>query len=333
MNKSKPQISIVLVGRNDNYGGDFAARLQHSVAHTLSGIEKFGIHAELLFVNYNPLEEPPVSTFIDWKTTTARTPVRIITVPNAVHTQVLSIHSCKPLPVLEYIAKNAGIKRATGEYILCMNPDVLLPDEVFKTMQSLKSDCYYIADRIDFLDYENNKPAHLSRIHLTGHVLPYTKHSAFNLALTRFKNKLLCTWKFNSVNFKKLFDFLEWKVYYNNIEYKLHGNAAGDCMLMHKSKWQLLRGYNEHTFLPLHVDSIMVVQAAAAGLCEKVFSEPVLHREHERRFTSNTDNADEKMAYEYFQTEAKRLLHANKNYSYNREDWGLANFTLPEIQL
>ena len=333
MNRSNPHISFVLVGRNDNYGGDFADRLQRSVQHTLSGIQKFGIHAELLFVNYNPWEQPPITNFINWKVNAAQTPLRIITVPNTVHTQLLASHLSKPLPVLEYIAKNAGIRRALGEYILCMNPDILLPDAVFEAMRNLQTDTYYTADRIDFLDYENNIPAHFIRIHLKGHVQPYTQHSAFNLIIARCYNKLLCAWKLNSVHFKKLFDFLEWKVYYNNIEYKLHCNAAGDCMLMHKSKWQLLKGYNEQTFLPLHVDSLMVVQAAAAGLKEEIFGQPVLHREHERRFTSNTANSDERDAYEYFQAEAKLLLHANKNYTYNRDDWGLANFALPEIQL
>ena len=47
-------ISIVFVGRNDNYGGDFEKRLFDTVTYNTNLLEQAGIDYELIFVEWNP---------------------------------------------------------------------------------------------------------------------------------------------------------------------------------------------------------------------------------------------------------------------------------------
>ena len=56
------KISIVITGRNDNYGGDFSARLQRCVSYNHQELTSHKIDSELIFVNYNPLTLPPIAT-------------------------------------------------------------------------------------------------------------------------------------------------------------------------------------------------------------------------------------------------------------------------------
>ncbi len=331
--KPQPYLSIVIVGRNDNYGGDFKLRLQACLDHTVTNLISAKIPSEIIFVNYNPIPESSIENFIVWGKSNGYVSIRMFTVSHSIHEQLIASGNRKNVPVLEYLAKNVGIRRATGEYILCMNPDILLPEDFFTAVHSLKPNAYYKANRIDFKSFDRQVPSGFLRLHLKGHAHEYSSHSFLNYHLCLAKNYFLCTWKLYSGHFEKLFDFLSWKVYYNNVEFKFHCNAAGDFMLMHRDKWFELKGYNEQTRLSLHVDALMVIQAAMSGLHERVIASPVYHLEHERRYNSDTDNPEQLQAYQFFQTEAQQMFLLNKPKIYNDEDWGLSNFDLPKIEI
>jgi hypothetical protein len=66
MSSERPLLSIVLAGRNDNYGGNFAERLQACVNVLNRELSVLDIRTEVIFVNYNPLPEPAVRDFIHW---------------------------------------------------------------------------------------------------------------------------------------------------------------------------------------------------------------------------------------------------------------------------
>ena len=57
------------------------------------------------------------------------------------------------MPIFEYIAKNVGIRRANGEFVLVTNPDVLYNRPLLSLFakRRLERDRYYRADRYDVL--------------------------------------------------------------------------------------------------------------------------------------------------------------------------------------
>ncbi len=113
-------ISIVVVGRNDNYGGDFSARLKTTIDWNLSRFP----NSELIYIEWNPLEDKASDTL--WMA--ERYPnAKFFIVPNEVHKEIAG--SVK-FPILEYFAKNVGIRNATGEYIMLINADVLIGPDV-----------------------------------------------------------------------------------------------------------------------------------------------------------------------------------------------------------
>lgn len=129
------RLSIICAGRNDNHCGDFIDRLNKSLA-------TFPSDAEIILVEWNPPEEnAPLSKVI------SRRGVRVITVPRDIHSQM---HGNELLPFFEYRAKNVGIRRASNEWILSMNPDILLTDEM-RVRLSLRFDsgAFYQTNRQD----------------------------------------------------------------------------------------------------------------------------------------------------------------------------------------
>lgn len=323
-----PYLSLVLTGRNDNYGGDFRSRLQQCVSNAHKQLKKAGITAEIIFVNYNPLEEnESVERFIDWPQSDAQVSIRIITIPNSVHQMLVADGTRKDVPVLEYLGKNAGIRRAKGEFILSMNPDIILTESLVNELKSLKRDSYYRADRIDFSG-DLASTHELKRVFLKGQ--DYPLFSLNQLPSLRFKNRLENTWKCFTPNISSLLNRLSKPVYYNHTANRFHCNVSGDFMLMHRDYWFKLSGQHENTSISLHVDSLMVVQASHLGLKEKVLEHPIFHQEHERRYDATKLNPEFEKAYRYFEEQSALMIQQKKPEKYNDTHWGLAKFSLPE---
>jgi hypothetical protein len=71
---------------------------------------------------------------------------------------------------------------------------------------------------------------------------------------------------------EKLSKQLGLNINYNNIEYRLHTNASGDFLMMHRDGWFKIKGHPENTYLSIHTDAISVAMARYSGLKEKSFS-------------------------------------------------------------
>ncbi len=326
----RPCLTIIMVGRNDNYGGDFKERLQHCINWTHKQLSFHEIVSEIIFVNYNPLPETAIEEFINWQPSNEFVSVKIITVPTSIHTTLVNNGKRKNVPVLEYLAKNAGIKRAGGEYVLCINPDILLNESFFKSISNLRENIFYRANRLDFKNSIKNKPTNFIKIFLKGHSYYYHNHNPINYYLLKIKNYFICKWKLNSIRFQNFFERRNWNVYFHNAEYRYHCNVSGDFMLLHRDNWHKLKGYSEQSFISLHVDALMVIQAAALGLKEKVLPLPIYHQEHARRYDANEEKPEYREAYLFFQSEAQKMLAEKKPVIYNDEDWGLNKFHLVE---
>src|SRR5579863_7024306 len=110
------KLSIICAGRNDLHAGDFIGRVNRSLETWLP------LGAEIIMVEWNPPEDQPSLASV-----IVHPGIRVITIPRDLHS---TMHGHDLFPFFEYRAKNVGIRRAKGEWILSMNPDILLCEEM-----------------------------------------------------------------------------------------------------------------------------------------------------------------------------------------------------------
>jgi|SRR6266850_228214 len=137
---SHPQIAAVVVGRNDDYMSDFATRL----VATLEWNIRYLI-SEVVFVEWNP---PPDRELLAVELTKRFDCLRAYVVPPPVHAEICQNEH---VPLLEYHAKNVGIRRAQSPWILTTNADAALGlDTVNRILDAeLKPDIAWTAERVD----------------------------------------------------------------------------------------------------------------------------------------------------------------------------------------
>lgn len=119
---SSPRLSFVVATRNDGYGGDSNARLINSIKSIL--MHDWNLNIEYVLVEWNVVE-PSITTVLENIPKNERVNIRVIHVPFKYTFQVnLEGYNC---PMFEYRAKNVGMRRANGDWILITNIDDLFP--------------------------------------------------------------------------------------------------------------------------------------------------------------------------------------------------------------
>ena len=143
-----PYLSVVVTTRNDDHGGDPLRRLQAFVNVFEQQCRRTGLSAELIVVEWNPphgrarvgsllrLPDPPFCTY------------RFVEVPAELHDR---LQYADVLPLFQMIAKNVGIRRARGEFVLATNIDIILSSELidFIAARRLQRGRIYRVDRHD----------------------------------------------------------------------------------------------------------------------------------------------------------------------------------------
>ncbi|MDX2003050.1 MAG: hypothetical protein SFW35_11495 [Chitinophagales bacterium] len=127
------KVSIVVVGRNDNYGGDFSDRLRATIDWNYGHIP----NAELIYVEWNTIADRPSDT--EW--ISKRYPnSKCFIVPNDIH---LLYNTNPKIPMMEYHAKNVGIRQASNNWIGLINADVFLAENTIANMAALSKSHIY----------------------------------------------------------------------------------------------------------------------------------------------------------------------------------------------
>ena len=148
LGRVEPYLSVVVTTRNDDHGGDPLKRLQAFVNSFDEQCRRTGLDAEVIVVEWNPpaerprvrsllrLPDPPFCTY------------RFIDVPAEIHDR---LRYADVLPLFQMIAKNAGIRRARGTFVLATNIDIIFSTELIDFMASrgLRPGCLYRVDRRD----------------------------------------------------------------------------------------------------------------------------------------------------------------------------------------
>jgi len=145
-----PYLSVVVTTRNDDHGGDPLKRLQAFVNCFDEQCRRTGLDAELIVVEWNPPPDRPLVSSLLRLPSPAACTYRFIDVPPELHGQLAF---ADVLPLFQMIAKNVGIRRARGRFILATNIDIIFSNALveFIASRQLQLRRMYRVDRHDIL--------------------------------------------------------------------------------------------------------------------------------------------------------------------------------------
>lgn len=137
---SRPQVTAVVAGRNDDYMPDFAERLTATIDWNSRYLAQ-----ETIFVEWNP---PAGRELLSLSLAKRFPSLRAYVVSPEIH-QALCENA--KVNLLEFHAKNVGIRRANSKWVVATNADAAFgPDTIRKILETdLLEDVVWSAERID----------------------------------------------------------------------------------------------------------------------------------------------------------------------------------------
>jgi hypothetical protein len=339
---ASPRLSVVVASRNDLHGGNILKRMRLFVQALLDQTRSYVFPIELIFVEWNPpLDQPPLCDVLPKPARGDCLTLRYIRVPAHVHRRY---RRSDDIPLFQMIAKNVGIRRARGRWVLCTNIDLLFSDELIRALatEHLRNDTYYRANRCDVPDqlddtWDIARQLAWCRKNVMQRLGRDMRFKNINLELVGLQGKGFAK--------KCLFDKLAfgmslfWSAEKRRF-YQLDTFACGDFTLMLKEAWEAIQGYVELDLYSLHVDSLGVISAAALGYRQHVFHPEACtyHIDHPAgwsalspldkvRFLEQRPALDYSLVYEV----GLHAMKAGKPLGLNPPDWGFADLDFEEF--
>ena len=240
-----PFLNIVVTGRNDDYGGQFAKRFCRALTFNLEQLAEKNLTAEVCLVEWNPVSGRPLLTE-ELQSLLPKWCQRQVTsyVVDSRYQEALSLNP--KLGYLEYVAKNVGIRRADARLVLATNTDILFSSPLVEKMSSgeLVDGRVYRANRIDL---------------------------KLGIDESKIHNNLLD----NPSN----------HVPRSPIKPPFYAGAAGDFILLDRDTFTRLRGFNEvYRLARFGVDHNFLVKARSSGVPIEDIGKPVYHISHTTSF-------------------------------------------------
>jgi len=130
-------LSIVMCGRNDNHGGSYTNRVSYALKRNGSIFSKGSLSFETLFVEWSPAD-------VRFHEQTSMTAIfdSLNTKHIVVERSVPQKDGLNPEIFYEYFAKNVGIRGASGDYVLLLNTDCYLSEELYQLSEAfIKGKC------------------------------------------------------------------------------------------------------------------------------------------------------------------------------------------------
>lgn len=286
-------LSIVLCGRNDNYGENYLARLQTCLDSVDFLSAAYNVPVQVVFVEWNPPKERK----------TMRDAVRW---GSFVQTKIVEVtdeaSGCLPFAegnssLHEFIAKNVGIRHADGEFVLCCNSDLIFSPVLFEffSRRELKTDAMYRTLRVDISQLR--RMGHATYQDLLAECLANTFQANFLSGTSPLDGRVLS--ELIAANSQSSFGHDHLLIHSLGLQrngaplrieadvlrafpHLVFTNASGDFTLLSKEAWLGLRGYLE-TACRNHVDAAFCFEAAKFGVAQVLLplSMLVFHQRHE----------------------------------------------------
>ncbi len=352
-----PYLSVVAASRNDDHGGDPLIRTQIFINCFARQCEKYRLPAELILVDWNPVEgRPGLAGVLQLPAEATFCQARVITVPAPLHHQ---FKYADRLGFFQMIAKNAGIRRAKGRFILATNIDIIFSDELMRHIARQQLDPKKML-RVDRYDIHRDIP------------LSYTVDQTLEYAWKnpvrsnrRLGPKPLVEHLYGEDWFKRTVqpgpeagritegiavepagEFWAVRPARDTVIDHLHTNACGDFTLLSREGWDAIHGYAEFAAYSFNIDSLGVAAAHYAGYEELSLLPPCVCFHIEHSLGSGWTPEGEKKLFARLQE--KKILNPDWEVvcplieamrqreispALNGPGWGLVEFTLPEAPL
>jgi hypothetical protein len=178
-----PYLSVVVTARNDDHGGNLLGRMQIFIAGWVEQARRHQISSELIIVEWNPPpDRPRLVDVLRWPEDLGPCEVRFIEVPPELHARYP--HG-DVLPLYQMAAKNVGIRRARGEFVLATNIDILFSDELaeYLAARRLERGRMYRIDRLDAMsDVPVDAPVEEQLVYCATHLIRINRREgSFNV--------------------------------------------------------------------------------------------------------------------------------------------------------
>ena len=302
--------------------------------------KKFNLPVELIIVEWNPPADKPLLKEV-LLPPPAGVPVtlRIVVVPPSIHN---TYRFAKSMPLYQMIAKNVGIRRAKGEFVLCTNIDILFTDLCFQTIaeRNLEQGKFYRANRCDVPKEVMDFHTHEEQIKFAEkNVLRRLGNAPGNEALSGPSWLFKYAWVAKFLNSALIW---VWRKTHPNqfAHFIIDFMACGDFTLMSKKDWYKIDGYVELDMYSIHIDSMGLWSACALGMEQVIFPYKacVYHIDHENGWESNdviktikflSDKPS--LDYSIVHRAGMKMVESRTNWGLNKEDWGWANQELEEF--
>lgn len=117
-------LSIILGGRDDNYGKNFIERLNMALTYNLSFLSKSDLAFEIIVVDFNPINKKYLYQNSILKETLSNTKIlNLIIDPSVSDAEGLYKET-----YYEYFAKNAGARVSNGKFLFLTNSDIIITE-------------------------------------------------------------------------------------------------------------------------------------------------------------------------------------------------------------
>jgi hypothetical protein len=306
-----PYFSIVMVGRHDNFSKGFERRAQHSLDAIDSHLATVPLaKVELVFVDYaTPIANATLLHRVLTVGPHLTGKLRYVIVPEEAHRRLVTRMN-GTISFLEYVAKNIGIRRARGEFILTTNPDDLFSVQLFELIaaQEFNPALFYRAQRWDNRDTTVYPINELVRgLSEPWEMRNWDVNQRCPVQVPRFA----------IIDSLKAFDR------------KIFPCGCGDFVLMSKRMWDAVEGFHEFPANP-NVDFVFLgrMMKFVPGFVQMIMYPLILHQRHVKRnvFRPSVLNTTE-MVNEYA---CKGTCTLCGRFA-ETVDWGLANDYFEEI--
>lgn len=351
---STPYLTVVAASRNDDHGGDPLRRTQIFINCFAQQCEKYQIPAELILVDWNPVAgRKGLAEALTVPDGICYCSFRIITVPKEIHDR---IKYSEKLPFFQMIAKNVGIRRAHGKFVLATNIDIIFSDELMAFIGRQQLDPRHLY-RVDRCDIESGLSEHLTLDETLAYAWknPIRTHKRMgpkHLIKHLYPDDELARQCSPSVHecskiggFSVQSEDGVWQVEAERgmtIE-NLHTNACGDFTLLAKDAWEDIRGYPEFEAFSMNIDSIGMAAAHYAGYTEKALLPPLVCFHIEHSLGSGWTAEGEAKLFQRLREAnilnpewpvilplVEQMRTQQRALDFNHSDWGFASFALPE---
>ena len=283
------KITAVIVSRNDNYGGHLNERATYCFN---SAIDTYD---EVIYVDWN---SPTHSLLYDIKDNiNFKGNFKHFVIPPEAAKQLTNFDPYAQI-CCEVLARNIGLRRAEGDWLVSTNIDIIHPkrDELEKTLNQIDQNSFYTISR-RHTDWAQIKEFHNGEIqfdewnNLREHLIDNSEERHFEETTVSGDN-------------------------YSII------NCCGDFQIAPRHVWESIRGMEEELIYSLYADTNIQKKAAMHGFGLKALYNPALfHIEHGKGGGGFLDGINKKTNDPY-----RAIVHQNQTQ--NQDTWGFSDIEI-----